>query len=324
MQRPTPLPSPEDRSRCRPSVLIPRFDRHPLTAKTRRYFVDLQRRLERHAKRRPGAPPVPGDWIPYEEQGRYSCSGADGLALTVSFATLGRALGILDALIKGLSKHGFQIESAEARDGRFTRKPLTWLLAARDGERFGFRMREGYTRRERSAKELAVLRKDHVYASSYAYEPNGSLTLELYGQEYGFKEMFRDTEQATLESELDRVIKVFVDAVPRQQRLRAERERAAQIGQEAEHQRWREFERSRSDEVELERLLVEAGRAQQFRQLRRYLDRLEGAALKQGAVSDELRNWLSHARSLVDVHDPVCKRLGRSPVEEEGRGDGSF
>jgi hypothetical protein len=71
-------------------------------------------------------------------------------------------------------------------------------------------------------------------------------------------------------------------------------------------------------------LLVEAGRAQQFRQLRRYLDRLEGAALKQGVVSVELRNWLSHARSLVDAHDPVCKRLGRSPVEDEGRGDGSY
>ena len=297
---------------------------HPLTTKTRRYFVDLQRRLERHAKRRPGAPPVPGDWIPYEEQGRYSCSGADGLALTVSFATLGRALGILDALIKGLSKHGFRIESAEAGDGRFTRKPLTWLLATEEGERFGLRMREGYTRRERSAKELDVLRKDHVYVSNYAYEPNGSLTLELYGQEYGFKEVFRDTEQGTLESELDRIIKVFVDAVPRQQRLRAARERAAQIGQEAERQRWREFERSRREEVELERLLVEAGRAHQFRQLRRYLDRLEGAALKQGAVSDELRNWLSHARSLVDVHDPVRKRLGRSPVDEEGRGDGSY
>jgi hypothetical protein len=296
---------------------------HPLTAKTRRYFVDLQRRLERHAKRHPGAPPVPGDWIPYEEQGRYSCSGADGLALTVSLARLGRALGVLDALIKGLSKHGFQIESAEARDGRFTRKPLTWLLAAGKGERIGFRMREGYTRRERSAKELAVFRKDHVYVSSYAYEPNGSLTLELYGQEYGFKEMFRDTEQATLESELDRIIKVFVDAVPRQQRLRAERERAAQIGQEAEHQRWREFERSCSEEVELERLLVEAGRAHQFRQLRRYLDRLEVAASKEGTPSDELRNWLPNARSLVDAHDPACKRLGRSRAEEEGRGDGS-
>jgi hypothetical protein len=222
-----------------------------------------------------------------------------------------------------LSKHGFRIESAEARDGRFTRKPLTWRLLARDGERFGFRMREGYTRREHSAKELAVLRKDHVYVSSYPYEPNGSLTLELYGQEYGFKEVFRDTKQGTLESELDRIIKVFVDAVPRQQRLRAARERNAQIRQEAERQRWREFERSRREEVELERLLVEAGRAHQFRQLRRYLDRLEGAALKQGAVSDEFRNWLSHARSLVDVHDPARERLGRSSVEEEGRGDGS-
>jgi hypothetical protein len=296
---------------------------HPLTTKTRRYFVDLQRRLERHAKRRPGAPPVPGDWIPYEEQGRYSCSGVDGLALTVSFATLGRALGILDALIKGLSKHRFRIESAEAGDGRFTRKPLTWLLATGEGERFGFRMREGYTRRERSAKEMDVAKKDHVYVSNYAYEPNGSLTLELYGQEYGFKEVFRDTKQGTLESELDRIIKVFVDAVPRQQQLRAERERAAQIGQEAERRRWREFERSRREEVELERLLVEAGRAHQFRQLRRYLDRLEGAALKQGAVSDEFRNWLSHARSLVDVHDPARERLRRSSVEKEGRGDGS-
>jgi hypothetical protein len=294
---------------------------HPLTTKTRRYFVDLQRRLERHVKRRPGAPPVPGDWIPYDEQGRYSCSGEDGLALTVSFATLGRALGILDALIKGLSKHGFRIESAEAGDGRFTRKPLTWLLAMGAGERFGFRMREGYTRRERSAKELAVLRKDHVYVSSYAYEPNGSLTLELYGQEYGFKETFRDTEQATLESELDRIIKVFVDAVPRQQRLRAARERAAQIGQEAKRRRWCELERSRREEVALEGLLVEAGRAHDFRQLRRYLDRLEGAALKQGAVSDEFRNWLSHARALVDAHDPVLKRMDRSPVDDEERGD---
>lgn len=290
---------------------------HSLTTKTRRHFADIQRRIARHAKRRPNAPYVSGDWPPHDDHGRFTCGGSDGFSLTVSFAVLDRALLILDVLAKALAKQGFRFEFAEPEDRNFAHQRLSGLLATNEGERLSLHLREGYTRRERTAKELAAAEKAHQYLPKYEHQPNGSLTLEVQGQEYGIKETFRDGKKENLELQLGRIVAAFVDAVPRQKRLRAEREQALQAQREAEHRRWVERERIREEEAHVEKLLSEAERARRFQVLRGYLNRLERTTLRDGAISDQGRKWLERARELVDAYDPAMERLGRSPSGSE-------
>ncbi len=282
---------------------------HPLTVKTRRYFADVRRRVARHANRRRDAPHVPGDLPPQEDHGRFHCGGADGFPITVSFTALDRALTLLDALAKALAKQGFRFEGVEPESRRNRRPEQTGLRAVKDGERFGFRLREGYTRRERSAQELAAAQNAHRYVTAYEMQPNGSLTFELGGQEDGISEVFRDGRKRKLEAELGRIVAAFVDAVPRQKKLRAAKEKAEKERCEAEHRRSVERERVRKEERLVEKLLAEAQRARKFQVLREYLDRLERATLRASGISDEGRKWLEQARALIDSHDPAQVRL---------------
>lgn len=313
------LPQPETVQRIGTVEVPATIERsHPLTAKTRTHFRDLQRRVARHAKRRPDAPYIPGDWPPTADHGRYWCAGGDGYHLAVSFAALERALGILDTLTKALATQGFKFLVAEPEQRGHYRRGMTGLIATKDDEQLHYFLREGYNRRERTAKELAEAKKASEYLARYENLPNGSFTLELTGTEYGVNETFRDSKSAKLETQLGRVIAFLVDAVPRLKELRAAREAEERASQERERRRWEEQERIRREKEQVEALLKEAARAREFELLREYLDRIERLALRNGGVREDGSKWLAEARRLVELYDPTQARLGqRSPSEDD-------
>jgi hypothetical protein len=235
------------------------------------------------------------------------------LSLTASFATLDRALAILDAIVKALVKQGFRFEQATSNDHNPQHRRLAGSLILKDSEYLSFRMREGYTRRERSTKELLEAERRKQYVTKHEYSPNGRLVLELRGQEYRVGETFRDGTKEKLEVQLGRIVATIVDAVPRQKHLRAARERTELAHRAAEHQRWLEQERVRSEMERIETLLAESERARQFRILRCYLSRLERTVLRDGVLSEGQAKWLSESRALLDAYDPTAERLGRAP-----------
>jgi len=290
---------------------------HPLTSKTRRYFLDVQKRIARHAKRRPDAPYVYGDWPPRAEHGRYECSSEEGFPVIASFEAFPRALAFLDALAKALVKQRFRLEVVECIDPIYTNRKSMRLMAIKEDERFSFKLREGYTRRERSAKERAAAEKSKTYLSRQETQPNGNLTFELGGQERGINETFRDDRKSKLEDELGRIVAAFVDAVPRQKELRIERIQREREQRDAERRCYEERERIRQEEALVEKLLEEAERAQKFLVLREYLDRLERTALREHAISEEGRAWLDRARMLITKYDPAQARLNRPGSETD-------
>jgi hypothetical protein len=210
-----------------------------------------------------------------------------------------------------LAKQGFRFEQVEADDRKRQYRRVTGSAVAREGERLYLHMREGFTRRERTANELAEAKRKKEYSAKHEYLPNGSLTLEFHGQEYVVSETFRDRKKEKLEDQLGKIVATFVDAVPRQKQLRAARELAERERQEEEHRRWLEQQRIRDEKDRLEKLLAEAERARQFQTLRDYLDRLERMTLRDGELSEGGRNWLSESRALIDAYDPAIQRLGR-------------
>jgi hypothetical protein len=295
---------------------------HPITAKTRRYFEDVKRRVERHARKRPNAPYIPGDWPPHDDHGRYCCNGDGGFHVTVSLQTLDRALRLVDALAKTLGKHGFRFEHKTGEKRGYERQTTAGLVAEKSSEQFHFHLREGYSRREYSAKELLEAKRENRYIGKYDYSPNGKLAFEFGGTEWGIAETFQDTKKVTLEAELGRIVATFVDAVSRQAALRQAREEAARLQREAEHLRWLERERVRKEEEQVERLLAEAERARKFQMLREYLDLLERQTLRNGEISEQGRAWLVEARRLAGArlagaYDPAMKRLGQDSGHED-------
>jgi hypothetical protein len=190
------------------------------------------------------------------------------------------------------------------------------------GEQLHYFLREGYSRRERSAKELAAAEKARQYLAKYDNTPNGTFTLELSGTEYGTNETFRDTKNTKLEADLGRIIAAMVDAVPRQEELRAKREAEERARHQAEHRRWLEQERIRKEKEQIEKLLEEAERARRFSTLREYLERLERVALHDGELSESGREWLAEARRQIDAYDPFVARIGPTkPVTDDNDSD---
>jgi hypothetical protein len=282
---------------------------HPLTAKTRRYFADVHRRVATAAKRLPGEPCDLRDAPPHDEHGRYRCPTGDGFPVVLSLAEVERALRLLDSLVKALVKEGFRFDVHKANERAPQCLSIRGLVAVKEGEQLGFSLREGYNRRERTGKELLDARNDHRYVLRVEDVPNGGFTFELVGDEAGINEIFRDDRKGKLESELGRIVATFVDAVPRQKILRAEREAVEQARQEQERQTSLERDRVRREKELLEAVLGEAENARRFGILKSYLEQLDQGVLRGGAISAEGAQWLSRVRALVATYDPADKRL---------------
>lgn len=282
---------------------------HPLTRKTQAYFLDVKRRVERHAKRRPGAPYPSGDWPPHADHGRYWCGGEDGYPLLISLAQVERVLGILDGLTKGLIREGFLVVVREPDHPNRHDRSQPRLAAEMKGERLHYRLYESYSQRRYSAKEQAEAKKASRYIGRVEYIPNGTLVFELSGSEYRIKQTFRETNAKTFDLDLPTLVNAFVDAVLRQKALREERlaeERARQV--EASR-RWQEEHRLRQEKEQVEALLDEASRARRFAELRSYLATVEREATQGGGMTAEGRTWLDEARRLVEMYDPLQIRL---------------
>ncbi len=105
---------------------------HKLTLQTQRYFRELERRIKRHAARRPGTPWLPSDGLPtYDDHGRYVCIGEDGYHLTCSFDVLERALVILDTITRALARSGFTFAFKKDDNRHDYSRALSWLAEAR-------------------------------------------------------------------------------------------------------------------------------------------------------------------------------------------------
>jgi hypothetical protein len=303
--------SPETVARFADIEVSPSIDQpHRLTARTRRHFAALQQRIERAVKHKMNSRVPQFDALTqHEDNGRYWCRAKDGFQLVVSFGALERALSILDPIAHALTKEGFRFDDfIPGPNADYRERRVSGLVATKNGERIAFSMREGYSKRERTAKELLEAERDHRYLTKYEGVPNGRLTLELKGQECT-DATFRDAKSENLEHQVGAIVATFVEAVPQQKEARAAREAEEIRRREAEYRAYQERERVRQEKEMLEKLLAEAQQAQQFRELRAYLEDLTEQAQRQGGLTAEGQGWVERIRELIERYDPAVGRL---------------
>ena len=129
---------------------------------------------------------------------------AQCLDVSVSRNVIGRAMRVMDALLKALQKHGYPASIVE-RD----RKRLTCVQVL--GETIEIQLRELFDRRE---KQFTAAEKKERERSSwlrdkveYEYSPSGRLTLNILNYlSEGCRRVWSDGKKQRLEARLDSVI----------------------------------------------------------------------------------------------------------------------
>jgi hypothetical protein len=243
------------------------------------------------------------------------------LDVSVSEASLPRALRIMDALAKALEARGIPlgIESEGKRRSRVIVQ----------GQELALRLVETNLRTERKPTddERRDMKKyGYVYLPNrYSYQPTGLLKLGIISEYYNeLKQPVSDGKHQRVERCLnDFVVKLEAEAV-RRKREAERREREHRLWEErARLQRERE-ERQRKELERLQALEAEAREWKRAEDIRAYVHALETKTVRdQGAIdpNGELGLWIAWARRNADSIDPLVESEGTVLDDEHDHDD---
>lgn len=243
-----------------------------------------------------------------DQYGRVAPGGPGTFDVDLCPASIPRALRILDALVRGARRAGFEV----ADRGRAVHFVV-------EGEEVHFRLREP-TRQERI--ELPK-EKRHWGRYEFRHHPTGRLELEITQDRWWIpRHVWRDTERQRLEDLLGSfLVGVYRAACTyRDSRLEDERQREEERRREEEQRR---LERLRAEEAERRRRLEEqAERWRRSRDVAAFVDevaRRAAAAPLEGEAKEALGAWLAWAREHAERLDPLSRGLPPFPEPTEGR-----
>jgi hypothetical protein len=277
---------------------------HKLTLMTQRYFQDIERKLIRESKVKDKYRLDWKDRAPSAEYGRYFCRGTEGFSLKVSLEKLNRALCFLDALVKVLERHGFEIQNnIKGHRGQIT------VEATKDEEGVRFHLQEGYSQRLLSEKELELERSVYSYASQFGRAPSGIFTFSVCGRQDWYDKKFVDSSKK-IEERLSEIVTEFIDLVPRQKQERIAKAKAEDEARE--RARIRELEQRKREEriKQFEDALGEAEKLNRLEQLEIYLQRVEEQYIGEyGKIEGNVAEWFSIVRTLAQSTNPLANRL---------------
>jgi hypothetical protein len=234
---------------------------------------------------------------------RCSRSGGDTAVLDVrvTWGARGRALRILDSLVKALEARGFEVNEHGVRI---------------EGQRIPLGLVEKESRAPHVPTKAELARKQQYSwerIPSWDYAPNGLLS--IYADAYTWwrsdlRKRWSDGRSTQLEDMLNEVV-IGLVAIGATLRQRAEEQRREEEAR-AEQQRLRE-ERARQARMEKARrdnLLACTkawSEAQQIRELIAEIERRAGSANDPGPV--DIQTWLSWAGTVADELDPLTEGL---------------
>ena len=235
------------------------------------------------------------------------------LAISVSEASLPRALRIMDALLKALDARGMPLR-IEPDDKRRTCLTL-------QGQVIAIRLVENTSRTERepTEKERQEMKKyGRTYLPDrYAYQPTGALKLGIMGHNE-LQKVVADGKQQRIEQFLNEfVVKIETEAVRRKrheehlERQRLRWEEKARLQQEHDEKEQKEMER-------LKALEEETRNWKRAEDIRAYVAAVEANAAREDGnieLNSELGQWIAWARHKADWIDPILNV--ESPVLDE-------
>jgi hypothetical protein len=226
------------------------------------------------------------------------------LNVRVSRQSVGRAMRLMDALIKALEARGSTVNVVE-RDRRH--QTCVKIL----DETIEIELREGLNRREKqfTTAELREREKSSWLRDrkEYEFSPSGNFVftiLEYCGE--GVRKVWSDGKRQRLENCLNSIIAGLVAAAQGEKALRLRREQREREREEEQHRRWEEEERRRKEEEKIKHLEKLVGNWNQSRRIREFLSEIEKAAAENpGKKTDNLSDWLSWAHAYADSIDPI-------------------
>lgn len=232
-----------------------------------------------------------------EMYGLVSCWPPRGYAIAVSPHQVGRALRILDTLVKALERAGFEIVVDEKE------RELQVVIL---GEAIPFRMREAYAQVPIPPEE----RDKGIFSRAYDYRPKGVLSIQLPKYLDQVKSSWSDGKKP-LEENLATVFEGILVAAVRY------KERSEELA--AWKADFRERERIRAEEEAalarkrktLEALVQEAQRWTMSQQIHDYVAHIE-TQLRAGGneIPVAALEWLADSKKRAEQMDPTENRLG--------------
>lgn len=232
-----------------------------------------------------------------EMYGLVSCWPPRGYWLSVSPQQVGRALRILDTLVKAFERAGFEIVVDEKE-----RETQVVIL----GEAIPFRMREAYAQVPIPPEK----REKGIFSRAYDYQPKGILSIQLPKYLDQVKSSWSDGKKP-LEENLATVFEGILVAAVRY------KERAEELA--AWKADFRERERIRAEEEAalarerktLDALVQEAQRWTMSQQVRDYVTHIETILGASGSkIPSAALNWIADSRKRAEQLDPTENRLG--------------
>lgn len=276
-------------------------DPHPLIARTEKNF--------RSAKK--------------DEKGFLTPKAKGRVSLVSAPGSVGRAMRIMDALIKALESRGMKVRIEDGdhkicigsawHQGWYS----TYLSKTLDertlvsvlGEDLEICLSEQIDRSERqpSPKEI----KEHLWYRPpvYEYHPTGRFSLYILNLE-GIRHTWSDTDKKRLEDLLNSFVKGLMKAAVYVRTKRLEREKEEREREER-RRKIEEIKRLRREEEQRLKILdQQVSNWHQSQTIRRYIEAFREAALrKYGTIEpgSDIDKWITWAIQQADRFDPLVK-----------------
>lgn len=236
--------------------------------------------------------------------GLYRPRGQGCLAVYVGPKGLGRALRIMDALIKALKARGRAVTAGADR-------PMTTVTVL--GVSLEIELREQVTQvphkltpAEKAEQKRAML----FYAPKHDHHPSGELTLGITTWCDGIRCKWSDSNRQRLEHCLNAFVVSLIRAAVQKQARELERERERQRREE-ERRQYEEQERLRQEEAaRLQALEQEVANWQRARQIRAYVEAVRQTEEQRGGgveAGGEMDRWFVWALQQAAKIDPVSR-----------------
>jgi hypothetical protein len=227
------------------------------------------------------------------------------LNVSVSPASLSRAMRIMDALIKALDAKGYPVT---ADTGEQAGTAVAVL-----GQRLEIALRERLVLKPPHASDKDIgrfeARARPYFASIHTYDPDGRLQLQIKGWGSGERRTWSDGKYQRLESCLNDFVVGLIHAALNERAQDLERERRNRQWREEQRQREEEERRQREEEARRRALEQQVVDWYQSRRIRRYVNAAHRTAIQRHGTLEpdcELAQWLSWARQYADQLDPLA------------------
>jgi len=230
------------------------------------------------------------------------------LDVSVSPASLSRAMRIMDALIKALGARGYPVT---ADPGKQAGTAVVVL-----GQRLEIALRERLVLKPPHASDKDIgrfeVRARPYFASIHTYDPDGRLQLQIKGWGSGERRTWSDGKYQRLEDCLNDFVVGLIRAALNERAQDLERERSNRQWKEEQRQREEEARRQREEEARRRTLERQVADWYQSRRIRRYVNTAQRTAIQRHGTLEpgsELAQWLSWARQYADQLDPLAGEM---------------